>query len=110
MKILLGQDIGENGGVFRVIDGLISRFGEHRVIDSPLAESAIIGAAVGMSINGLKPVAEIQFLFMRLWISWLVRQQECDLSRREDSMFPWSFVVHTVEELEFEPQTFIQIV
>jgi pyruvate dehydrogenase E1 component beta subunit len=60
--ILLGEDIGRNGGVFRVTDGLIEEFGKERVIDTPLAESAIIGTAVGMGVNGLRPVAEIQFL------------------------------------------------
>ncbi len=52
--VLLGQDIGENGGVFRVTDGLLEKFGKDRVIDTPLAESGIIGAAVGMSMNGFK--------------------------------------------------------
>lgn len=59
--VLLGEDIGRNGGVFRVTDGLIDQFGEHRVIDTPLAESSIIGTAVGMSLNGLRPIPEIQF-------------------------------------------------
>lgn len=59
--VILGEDVGRNGGVFRVTDGLIERFGKDRVIDTPLAESAIIGTSVGMSVNGLKPVAEIQF-------------------------------------------------
>ena len=60
--IVLGEDVGTNGGVFRVTDGLKQKFGDMRVIDTPLAESAIIGTAVGMSVNGLKPIAEIQFL------------------------------------------------
>src|SRR5690606_9029034 len=59
--VSLGEDIGRNGGVFRVTDGLIDQFGEHRVIDTPLAESSIIGTAVGMSLNGLRPIPEIQF-------------------------------------------------
>ncbi|MEE4239923.1 MAG: alpha-ketoacid dehydrogenase subunit beta [Desulfopila sp.] len=59
--VLLGEDIGPDGGVFRVSDGLIDTFGEKRVIDTPLAESAILGMAVGMAIYGLKPVCEIQF-------------------------------------------------
>lgn len=60
--VILGEDIGENGGVFRVTDGLQKQFGKERVIDTPLAESAIIGTSVGMSLNGMRPIAEIQFL------------------------------------------------
>ncbi len=59
--VLLGEDIGVDGGVFRVTDGLLSDFGEERVIDTPLAESAIMGTSIGMAMAGLKPVAEMQF-------------------------------------------------
>lgn len=59
--ILLGEDVGVDGGVFRVTDGLIDKFGEDRVIDTPLAESGIIGTAIGMSMAGLRPVGEMQF-------------------------------------------------
>ena len=60
--ILLGEDIGINGGVFRVTEGLYDEFGEERVIDTPLAESGIVGMSIGMALYGLRPVAEMQFM------------------------------------------------
>lgn len=59
--LLLGEDVAKTGGVFRVTSGLLDRFGEERVIDTPLAEAGIIGTAIGMSLYGLLPIAEIQF-------------------------------------------------
>lgn len=59
--VVLGEDVGLDGGVFRVTDGLIQKFGERRVIDTPLAESGIVGTSIGMAVNGLRPVAEMQF-------------------------------------------------
>jgi len=59
--ILLGEDVGLDGGVFRVTDTLIDQFGENRVLDTPLAESGIVGMSIGMAVYGLKPVCEIQF-------------------------------------------------
>jgi pyruvate dehydrogenase E1 component beta subunit len=60
--VLLGEDIGRTGGVFRITDGLRDKYGEHRVFDTPVAESGIVGAAFGMAIAGMLPVAELQFL------------------------------------------------
>src|SRR4029079_1392865 len=59
--VLLGEDVGARGGGFRISDGWMSEFGEHRIIDTPLAESGIVGIAIGMALNGLLPIAEIQF-------------------------------------------------
>ncbi|MFC2169289.1 alpha-ketoacid dehydrogenase subunit beta [Acidobacteriota bacterium] len=60
--LIMGEDVGVDGGVFRITDGLLDKFGENRVIDTPLAESAIAGTAIGMAAYGLYPVAEIQFM------------------------------------------------
>ena len=60
--LVLGEDVGVDGGVFRATDGLIERFGPDRVIDTPLAESSIIGMSVGLAATGFRPVAEIQFM------------------------------------------------
>src|SRR6202158_1111513 len=58
---LIGEDIGVYGGAFKVTAGFLERFGERRVVDTPIAESAIVGAAIGASLMGLRPVVEIQF-------------------------------------------------
>lgn len=60
--LVIGEDVGVDGGVFRVTEGLLDKFGPGRVIDAPLSESGIVGTAIGMAINGLRPVAEMQFM------------------------------------------------
>ncbi|WP_312910839.1 alpha-ketoacid dehydrogenase subunit beta [Natronosalvus caseinilyticus] len=60
--VVMGEDVGKNGGVFRATEGLYDEFGEDRVIDTPLAESGIVGTAIGMAAYGLRPVPEMQFL------------------------------------------------
>ena len=60
--VVIGEDVAEYGGAFKVTQGLVDEFGKDRVINTPIAESAIVGAAIGMSMNGLKPVCEMQFI------------------------------------------------
>ncbi len=73
--VMLGQDIGVNGGVFRVTEKLQQKFGEQRVFDTPLSESAIIGSSIGMAVYGLRPIAEIQFAgFLFVAMNQLVSQ------------------------------------
>jgi len=60
--VILGEDVGRDGGVFRITEGLYDEFGAERLIDTPLSETGIIGAAIGMAVCGLKPIAEIQFM------------------------------------------------
>lgn len=86
--IIMGEDVGVDGGVFRVTDGLYEKYGEKRVIDTPLAESGILGTAIGMALSGLKPVAEMQFSgFSYL----MVAQLEGHASRfRARTMGQWS--------------------
>ena len=63
---LMGEDIGTFGGAFKVTDGFIDEFGAKRVMDTPLAESAIVGCAIGAAVEGLRPIAEMQFSRLRL--------------------------------------------
>ena len=72
--MILGEDVGLNGGVFRVTEGLFNRFGGDRVIDTPLAESGIIGTSIGLAMSGQRPVPEIQF--EGLW-AMILKSGEC---------------------------------
>ena len=93
--IVLGEDVGVDGGVFRVTDGLIDQFGEDRSLDTPLAESAIVGMSIGMAVYGLRPVCEIQFS----GFSYLnFHQIECHASRlrwRSQGRFTVPMVLRT---------------
>ncbi len=92
---LMGQDIGVNGGVFRVTKGLQDRYGTDRVMDSPLAECGIIGTAVGMAIYGMKPVAEIQFSGFTMQAFDQIEQNMARLRNRTQGRFPISMVMRT---------------
>src|SRR5580658_8799375 len=93
--VILGEDVGRNGGVFRATEGLIDEFGPQRVIDTPLAEDAIVGMAIGMALYGLQPVAEIQFMD---FIYPAFNQIVSDLAKfryRSGGQFPCHVVVRT---------------
>lgn len=92
---LMGQDIGVNGGVFRVTKGLQARYGRDRVMDSPLAECGIIGTAVGMAVYGMKPVAEIQFSGFSLQAFDQIEQNMARLRNRTQGRFEISMVMRT---------------
>ncbi len=93
--VVLGEDVGKDGGVFRVTDGLVKKYGPDRVIDTPLAESSIIGVAVGMSAAGMLPIPEIQFAgFMLLSFSQLVNHAARFRSRTRSSI-PVPMIVRT---------------
>ena len=90
---LLGEDIGVDGGVFRVTRGLLDKYGPKRVIDAPLAECAIVGAAVGMAIYGLRPVAEIQFSGFTVQAFDQIEQNMARLRNRSRGRYPISMVL-----------------
>lgn len=92
---LLGQDIGVNGGVFRVTKGLQERFGRGRVMDTPLAECGIVGAAVGMAISGLRPVAEIQFSGFTMQAFDQIEQNMARFRNRTRHRYPIRMVLRT---------------
>jgi pyruvate dehydrogenase E1 component subunit beta len=93
--ILLGEDVGLDGGVFRVSDGLIQRFGEQRVVDTPLAESAIVGMAIGMALYGLRPVCEIQFSGFALHSFHQLENHAARLRRRSQGRLQVPMVLRT---------------
>ncbi len=112
--VLLGEDIGKDGGVFRVTDGLLDKFGDKRVLDTPLAESGIMGTAIGMAIGGLHPVPEAQFAgFMFLGFSQLVNHAARYRSRSRSTIqlpmvirTPVSGGVRTLEHHSESPEIY----
>ena len=93
--VLLGEDVGKDGGVFRVTEGLFDKFGPDRVIDTPLAESGIVGTSIGMALAGMHPIAEIQFAgFMFLSFSQIVNHAARYRSRSR-STFSVPMVIRT---------------
>jgi pyruvate dehydrogenase E1 component beta subunit len=91
--MLLGQDIGVNGGVFRATEGLQARFGEDRVVDMPLAEAVIVGSAVGLACSGLVPVAELQFLGFGSQAFHQIEGQAARMRFRSDGAYPMPIVI-----------------
>jgi pyruvate dehydrogenase E1 component beta subunit len=91
--VLLGQDIGVNGGVFRATEGLQARFGEDRVVDMPLAEAVIIGSAVGLAASGLVPVPELQFLGFGSQAFHQIEGQVARMRFRSAGRFPMPMVI-----------------
>lgn len=93
--VLLGEDVGVNGGVFRATEGLFAKYGESRVMDTPLAESGIIGMALGMAVNGLRPVPEIQFMdFIYPGFDQIV-SEVAKIRYRSGGGFPCPLVIRT---------------
>jgi len=91
--VIIGEDVGVDGGVFRVTDGLHAAFGSKRVIDSPLAESGIVGVSIGMAIYGLKPIAEIQFSGFGFQCFHQIENHAARYRMRTQGRFPISLVV-----------------
>ena len=93
--LVLGEDVAVDGGVFRLTEGLLEKFGPGRVIDTPLAESAIVGASIGMAVSGMRPVAEIQFMgFIYLAFNQII-SHAARLRNRSRGRFTVPFVIRT---------------
>jgi pyruvate dehydrogenase E1 component beta subunit len=91
--ILLGQDIGHNGGMFRATEGLQERFGEDRVVDMPLAEGVIVGSAVGLACSGLRPIPELQFLGFGSQAFHQLEGQVARMRFRSQGRYPMPIVI-----------------
>lgn len=111
--VVLGEDVGKDGGVFRVTDGLFDKYGDQRVMDTPLAESGILGMSIGMALGGMHPIPEIQFAgFMLLGYSQLINHAARYRTRTRSSLnvpmvvrTPVSGGVRTLEHHSDSPET-----
>lgn len=93
--LVLGEDVGVNGGVFRATEGLFKEFGAERVIDTPLSETGIVGTAIGMALYGLKPIAEIQFLDFIYPAYDQIVSELAKMRYRSGGQFPCHVVIRT---------------
>ncbi len=93
--VILGEDIGVSGGVFRATEGLLKEFGSNRVLDTPLAESGIVGAAIGMALYGLNPVAEIQFMDFIYPAFDMIVNEAAKFRYRTGGQFPVHITIRT---------------
>jgi pyruvate dehydrogenase E1 component beta subunit len=93
--LVLGEDVGINGGVFRATEGLFKEFGGDRVVDTPLSETGIVGTAIGMALYGLKPVAEIQFLDFIYPAFDQIVSELAKMRYRSGGQFPCHVVIRT---------------
>jgi pyruvate dehydrogenase E1 component beta subunit len=93
--VLLGEDVGKDGGVFRITDGLVDAFGPERVMDTPLAESAAVGVAVGMTALGLRPIVEIQFMGFIYPAFNQILSHVARMRNRSRGRFPVPLVIRT---------------
>jgi pyruvate dehydrogenase E1 component beta subunit len=91
--VVLGEDVGRDGGIFRVTDGLLDEYGEERVIDTPLAEAVIVGSSVGMAIAGLRPVCELQFSGFSFFAFHQIEGHVARMRWRSQGRFPLPMVV-----------------
>ena len=112
--MILGEDVGVDGGVFRVTEGLQSEYGEYRVVDTPLAEAGIVGSSVGLALNGMKPVCEIQFSGFSYQAFHQVKQHMARFRQRSNSTMnvpmvlraPCSGGIRALEHHSESPESF----
>jgi pyruvate dehydrogenase E1 component beta subunit len=91
--IVLGEDVAIDGGVFRVTDGLVTKFGKERIIDTPIAEAGIVGTSIGLAVGGFKPIAEIQFVGFSYEAFHHINHNMARFRMRSNGLFPIPMVL-----------------